>query len=169
MMFFLTKITTVLKYNSILSICRRSWSPFRRYSVAPLPHSVAPFRHFAAYPHFDAPYPHISSHHSHHILPHHIRTFWRTKPAHFVASYPHISSHHTTWHSCKTGFSYETKFNCETEYSLQNKGFSCERGFSCKAGVKAKNIRSRLVVGPRCWRPQLYDGFVSRVDLKWFV
>ena len=115
---FKIKITIVRKYNSIMAICRRSWSLFPLnivavlpHSVAPLPHSVAPLRHFALYPH---------------TLTHHTRTFRRTIPttscrttsAHSDAPNPHTSSHRTTWYSCKTGFSYETRFSCKSGYSL---------------------------------------------------
>ena len=132
----LKKITTVRKYNSILSICRYSWSPFSRHSVSSFSHFVASLPHRRNIPAL------------------------RRIPRHFDAPYPHISSHRATWYNCKTGFSYETWFSCKTGYSLQNEGFSCESGFSCKAGENAKETRSRWAVEPRCWRPQLFAGLV---------
>ena len=150
-------------FTNIIWSCRSVDARGRHFVVIPPHHCRTPSHHFGTshyiLAHFDEPYPHISSHQSHHILLHHIRTFWRTKPAHFVAPYPHISLHRTTRHSCKTGFNYETEFSCKTGYNFQNEEFSCETGFSCKAGVKEKKTHSRRVVGPRCCRPQLFDGF----------
>ena len=90
---FKIKITTVRKYNSILSICRRSWSLFRRHSVGPFPHSVAPlslsvapFRHFALYPH-------RLTHRTRTFRRTILATFCRTTSAHFGAPNLHISSH----------------------------------------------------------------------------
>ena len=141
-----------------MSICRRSWSPFRRHSVAllphyvaPLPHSVAPFRHFALYPH-------TLKHRSRIFRRAMPTTFCRTTSAHFDAPNPHISLHRTTWYSCKTGFSYETGFSCKNGIQFEKRGVRWRNGVQLQS--RGKSDEDTLMTS--CWTPVLTSAVVRR-------
>ena len=110
MQFFLNKSHNQISFD--LVDLRRSWSPFRRYSIAP-------FR-LALYPH---------------TLTYRTRTFRRTMPtafcrttsAHFVAPNPHISSHRT-----RTFRRIVPRGTVTTRSSVTKRGLVAKRDTVCK-------------------------------------